>query len=84
KGFGDKPLVVLAAADTSGITEGLDDALATTFEDAWWELQQALAKQSTTGRLEKVENATHDMPWERADAIVAAIREVLGESSPGS
>ena len=38
-----------------------------------------MADQSTAGRLEKVENATHDMPWERADAIVAAILEVLGE-----
>jgi pimeloyl-ACP methyl ester carboxylesterase len=78
-GFGDKPLVVLAAADTAAITEGLDAKLAATFESAYWELQQAMADQSSTGRLEKVENATHDMPWERADAIVAAILEVLGE-----
>lgn len=79
KGFGDKPLVVLAAADTAGITEGLDGALATAFEGAWWELQQAMADQSTAGRFEKVERATHDMPWERTDAIVAAILEVLGQ-----
>jgi len=79
KGFGDKPLVVLAAADTTAITEGLDDPLATTFVSAWWELQQAMADQSTAGRLEKVERATHDMPWERSDAIIAAILEVLGE-----
>jgi pimeloyl-ACP methyl ester carboxylesterase len=78
-GFGDKPLVVLAAANTAAITEGLDTALAATFESAWWELQQAMADQSSAGRLEKVENATHEMPWERADAIVAAILEVLGE-----
>ncbi len=78
-GFGDKPLVVLAAADTVVITEGLDAELGATFEAAWWELQQAMADQSTAGRLEKVENATHDMPWERTDAIVAAILEVLGE-----
>jgi pimeloyl-ACP methyl ester carboxylesterase len=78
-GFGDKPLVVLAAADTAAITEGLDVELAATFESAYWELQQAMADQSSAGRLEKVENATHDMPWERADAIVAAILEVLGE-----
>ena len=79
KGFGDKPLVVLAAADTAAITEGLDEPLAGTFEAAWWELQQAMADQSSAGRLEKVEIATHDMPWERTDAIVAAILEVLGE-----
>ena len=78
-GFGQKPLVVLAAADTTAVTEGLPAELAATFEAAWWELQQAMADQSTNGRLEKVENATHDMPWERTDAIVAAILEVLGE-----
>ena len=78
-GFDDKPLIVLAAADTTAITEGLDGDIATAFEAAWWELQQAMADQSTAGRLVKVENATHDMPWERTDAIVAAVREVLGE-----
>ena len=77
-GFGDKPLVVLAGANTAAITEGLDGELAVAFETAWWELQQAMADQSTAGRLEKVENATHDMPWQRTDAIVAAILEVLG------
>ena len=78
-GFGDKPLVVLAGGDTAGITEGLEGDLAAAFEGAWWELQQALADQSTAGRLEKVGNATHDMPWERTDAVVAAILEVLGD-----
>lgn len=78
-GFGDKPLIVLAAADTTAITDGLDGELAAAFESAWWELQQAMADQSTAGRLERVENATHDMPWERTDAIVAAVRAVLGE-----
>jgi pimeloyl-ACP methyl ester carboxylesterase len=78
KGFDDKPLIVLAAADTAGITDGLDGELAATFEAAWWELQQAMADQSSAGRLEMVEKSTHDMPWERSDAIVAAILEVLG------
>jgi pimeloyl-ACP methyl ester carboxylesterase len=78
-GFGSKPLVVLAAANTTVVTEGLPGPLAADFEAAWWELEQSMADQSTIGRLEKVENASHDMPWERTDAIVAAILEVLGE-----
>ena len=77
--FGDKPVVVVAAADTGAIVEGLPPNLATTFLEIWWEEQQSLADLSTGGRLAKVENATHDMPYERADAIVAAILEVLGE-----
>jgi pimeloyl-ACP methyl ester carboxylesterase len=78
-GFGAKPLVVLAAANTAAITEGLEGELAATFESAWWELQQAMADQSSAGRMEKVEDSTHDMPWDRTDAVVAAIREVLGD-----
>ena len=78
-GFGDKPLVVLAAANTAGITEGLEGELADTFLTAWWDLQQEMAEQSSAGRLEKVEDSTHDMPWERTDAILDAIHEVLGD-----
>jgi pimeloyl-ACP methyl ester carboxylesterase len=77
-GFGDQPVIVLAVADTGGIEEGLPADLATTFVDIWWEEQEWLAALSTAGRLEKVENSTHDMPWERTDAVVAAILEVLG------
>ena len=77
--FGDKPLIVLGAADTAGIEAGLPADLAATFVKIWWEEQQSLADLSTAGRLEKVEDSTHDMPYERTDAVVAAILEVLGE-----
>jgi pimeloyl-ACP methyl ester carboxylesterase len=76
--FGDKPLIVLGAADTAGIEEGLPADLGATFLKIWWEEQQSLADLSTAGRLEKVENSTHDMPYERTDAVLAAILEVLG------
>ena len=69
------PVCVEALERSVDVIEG---ELASDFESAWWELQQAMADQSTAGRLEKVANSTHDMPWERTDAIVAAIREVLG------
>lgn len=78
-GFGDKPVIVLAAADSTAISEGLPDDLAAQFVSIWWEEQQSLSDLSTNGRLERVADATHDMPFERADAIVAAIREVLGK-----
>lgn len=78
-GFGTKPLVVLVAADPAAVSEGLPADLGATFEAAMSELQQAMADESTAGRLERVENSTHDMPWERSDAIVAAILDVLGE-----
>jgi pimeloyl-ACP methyl ester carboxylesterase len=78
KGFGSKPLIVLAAADTAGLAEGFEPALGATLVKIWWDLQDELASRSTTGRLLKVENSTHEMPGERPDAIADAIREVLG------
>ncbi len=79
KSFGDKPLIVLAAADTSAVTDGFEPALAATLVKTWWDLQGELASRSTKGRLVKVDNATHEMPFERADAIGDAIKEILGD-----
>jgi pimeloyl-ACP methyl ester carboxylesterase len=79
KGFGDKPLIVLAAADTSAVTDGFEPALAATLVKIWWDLQDELASRSTQGHLVKVENATHEMPFERPDAIADAITEILGD-----
>jgi pimeloyl-ACP methyl ester carboxylesterase len=79
KGFGDKPLVVLAAADTSVVSEGFEPALGARLVKIWWDLQDELASRSTQGRLVKVENATHEMPFERPDAIADAITEILGD-----
>ena len=45
----------------------------------WWDLQDELASRSTQGRLVKVENATHEIPFERADAVADAITEILGD-----
>ena len=78
KGFGAKPLVVLVAADTSVISEGLEPALGAKLVDLWLTQQQELADRSTRGRLEKVDKATHELPFERPDTVAAAIREVLG------
>jgi pimeloyl-ACP methyl ester carboxylesterase len=79
KGFGAKPLIVLAAADTSVVTEGFEPALAAKLDKIWWDLQGELASRSTHGSLVKVENATHEMPFERPDAVADAIKEILGD-----
>jgi pimeloyl-ACP methyl ester carboxylesterase len=76
--LGDKPLVVLAAADTSALSEGFDPTLGGKMVGIWWDLQDELASRSTRGRLVKVENSSHEMPFERPDAIADAIREVHG------
>lgn len=78
-GFGDQPLVVLTAGDRAGMTEGLPTAFAKDLDAIWMELQTGLVGLSTAGRQEIVAGATHDMPFEKPDVIVAAIREVMGE-----
>ena len=79
KGFGDKPLIVLAAAETSALAEGFDPTLGARMVGIWWDLQQDLASRSTRGRLVKVENSSHEMPIDRPDAIADAIREIEGD-----
>ena len=77
-GFGAKPLVVLAAGDTTGISDGFDAELGKTMVDIYWELQEILLRGSSNARLVKVDGATHEMPFERADAVAGAIGDVLG------
>ena len=78
KGFGAKPLIVLASTDTTIVSEGFEPALGATLVDVWWTLQQELASRSMAGRLEKVTGATHEIIFERPDVVADAIREVLG------
>ena len=78
RGFGSIPLIVLSADGDEGEGADLDPALATRFESIWAELQAELATRSTAGRLELIANSTHDMPFDRPDAIVDAIEEILG------
>ena len=80
KGFGDRPLVVLTAGDRAGLTEGLPALLAKEFDSIWMELQTGLVGLSTKGSQQVVAGATHDMPFEKPDVIVDAIREVLDGS----
>ena len=75
--FGTIPLIVLAADGDEGEGSDLDPALAARFETIWTELQEELATRSTAGRFELVANSTHDMPFDRPDAIVDAIEEIL-------
>ena len=79
-GFGDQPLIVLTAGDRAGMSEGLPAPLAKDLDDIWMELQTGLVGLSTAGRQEIVAGATHDMPFEKPDVIVSAIKEVMGEA----
>jgi pimeloyl-ACP methyl ester carboxylesterase len=82
--LGDDPLVVLVAKHA--ITEfwgGLEPDLQATMDGISTELQNDLVARSTNGRLEMVEDATHELPAERPDAVIKAIQEVLSSASGG-
>jgi pimeloyl-ACP methyl ester carboxylesterase len=80
-GFGGRPLVVLTAGDRAGLTEGLPTFVAEDLDAIWMELQTSLAGLSTKVRQEIVPGATHDMPFEKPDVIVDAIKEVMADAA---
>lgn len=76
----DKPLVVLTAGksvDPKQLPEGLPQKDFDDFHQIWVnELQVKEAQLSTRGKRIMVPDSDHMIPFERPDAIVAAIREV--------
>lgn len=81
--LGDKPLVVLTAgkkpaAGTLGLSEQDWDEYQRVWAD---DLQLRLAQLSSRGKREMVEDSGHDIPSERPDAIVNAVREIQGQIS---
>lgn len=81
--LGDKPLIVLTAgkkpaAGTLGLTEKDWDEYQRVWAD---DLQLRLARLSSRGKREVVEDSGHDIPSERPDAIVNAVREIQRQIS---
>ncbi|HXJ05683.1 MAG TPA: alpha/beta hydrolase [Candidatus Acidoferrum sp.] len=85
--LGDKPLVVLTAgksADASQLPAGFPKKEFDDFHEVWVnELQMKEAQLSTRGRQIMVPDSDHMIPFERPDAIVAAIREVSSAANAG-
>ena len=77
--IGDKPLVVLTAsrAIDAGLKAALSDEDQTAYDQIWVnDLQLRLAHLSKRGRRVVVPNSGHNMPADRPDAIVTAVREL--------
>lgn len=76
--LGTDPLAVLVATRSSdAFWAGLDPDLARAMDGIWMDLQRDLAERSSAGRLTEVDGATHELPGERPDAVVEAVRAVL-------
>jgi pimeloyl-ACP methyl ester carboxylesterase len=86
--LGEKPLVVLTAgksADATQLPEGLSKKDFDDFHEIWVnELQVKEAQLSTRGKRIMIPDSDHMIPFERPDAIVAAVREVWTAANPAS
>jgi hypothetical protein len=77
----DKPLVVLTAgrAIDASLRAALNARDQEAYSDVWINtLQVRLEKLSRRGRRVVVADSGHDMPSDRPDAIVGAVRELIG------
>ncbi len=77
--IGDRPLVVLTASTVidAGLKAALSEEDQRAYEQIWVnDLQLRLAHLSKRGRRVVVPRSGHDMPTDRPDAIVNAVREL--------
>jgi pimeloyl-ACP methyl ester carboxylesterase len=82
-GLGDKPLVVL----TAGLPplRPVDSTQARQLISAqqrWVQIQAQLAGLSTRGKQVVLSDSRHDIPHDRPDAVIDAVREVLADVRP--
>jgi pimeloyl-ACP methyl ester carboxylesterase len=86
--LGDKPLVVLTAgksADAAQLPAGFPKKEFDDFHEVWVnELQVKESHLSTRGKRVMVPDSDHMIPFQRPDAIVAAIREVYAAANAAS
>lgn len=74
--LGNKPLIVLTASKTDASLNVLPAANRERFETVWPQLQARLARLSTRGKQIVVPDAAHNIPGDRPEVVVAAVRDV--------
>lgn len=81
RSLGDRPLIVLTAAAPAAAADlatlGLTPEQGERLQAEWFELHRDEASWSSRGREIRLEDAHHYIQFERPDAVVDAIREVV-------
>ena len=79
--FGDRPVVVLRAGNTTQSWADLPPELAATFDEIWYAGQQELADESTAGSVVEVPGSGHEIQVDQPAAVVDAIESVLAAAA---
>jgi pimeloyl-ACP methyl ester carboxylesterase len=75
--FGDRPLVVLGAADTHTSWSDLPADLVPVFDKVWLDGQKALAAESTAGSFVSVPDSNHEIQVDQPAVVVDTIEGIL-------
>lgn len=75
--FGDRPLVVLGAADTHTSWADLPADLMPVFDKIWLDGQKALAAESTAGSFVSVPDSNHEIQNDQPAVVVDTIEGIL-------
>ena len=85
RSFGDRPLIVLTAAapyePTDLATLGLSREQGQRMQSVWFEMHRDEASWSSQGREIRLDDSHHYIQFERPDAVIAAIRQVVDSLS---
>lgn len=82
--FADKPLVVLSADDSWGLSEGPAKTFWRNYRNQWFAQHEALAHLSSRGVHRVIEHSGHEIQLDRPQAVIDAVDEVLRELHSGT
>lgn len=83
RSLGDMPLIVLTAAKSPQPRPGEAVAAAETRRQLWRAMHDEIAALSTRGERRTVEGAGHSIQYDKPEAVIAAIEEVLDLARTG-
>lgn len=78
--LGNIPLVVLSH-DPDKLSSDLSPALAKATNEAWEKMQEDMGHLSVHGTQTIVKNSSHNIPHDRPDVVVAAVRDVIDRAA---
>ena len=79
--FGDRPLIVLTAGLPSMVgTSPVEERRFLREQEVWIRIQADLTRLSTRSKQVVVRDARHTIHYDRPDAVIGAVREVVEEA----